>query len=198
MTGIDDVDYRILELLMDDARRSYRDIAEEVDRSPPTVSERVERLEEVGVIEGFTLDVDRSMLVEGPTVLVDLAVEPGSEEMVVDSLTDAPAVEHVIRTVDAAVVFVAHANERDVGALLSETLGDERVRDYRVRLVGETKWEPRLDEEHLAIECVVCGKAVEGGDESVDLGDRTYEVCCSSCASEIKDQYDALQQAASE
>ena len=63
MTGIDDVDYRILELLMDDARRSYRDIAEEVGRSPPTVSERVERLTEVGVIERFTLDVDRSRLV---------------------------------------------------------------------------------------------------------------------------------------
>ena len=198
MTGIDDVDYRILELLMDDARRSYREIAEEVGRSPPTVSERVERLKEVGVIERFTLDVDRSMLVEGPTVLVDLAVEPGSEGRVVESLTDASAVEHVIRTVDAAVVFVAHANERDVEELLSETLGDERVRDYRVRLVSETYWEPRLDEETLEIECVVCGKAVDGGDESVDLGERTYEVCCSSCASEIKDQYEELEQAASE
>ncbi|WP_049996343.1 AsnC family transcriptional regulator [Halococcus sediminicola] len=198
MTGIDDVDYRILELLMDDARRSYRDIAEEVGRSPPTVSERVERLTEVGVIERFTLDVDRSRLVEGPTVLVDLAVQPGSEATVVEDLTDAPAVEHVIRTVDAAVVFVAHANERDVEELLSETLGDERVREYRVRLVSDRTWEPRLDEETLAIECVVCGKSVEGSDESVALGDRTYEVCCSSCASEIKDQYDALQQAASE
>jgi DNA-binding Lrp family transcriptional regulator len=198
MTGIDDVDYRILELLMDDARRPYRDIAEEVGRSPPTVSERVERLKEVGVIERFTLDVDRSRLVEGPTVLVDLAVEPGSEERVMEDLTDAPAVEHVIRTVDAAVVFIAHANERDVEELLAEALGNERVRDYRVRLVGDHTWEPRLDEETLEIECVVCGKTVAGNDESVDLGERTYEVCCSSCASEIKDQYDALQQAAGE
>lgn len=110
MTGIDDVDYEILELLMADARRSYREIAEAVDRSPPTVSERVERLQDLGIIERFTLGVDRSMLIEGPTVLVELAVEPGSDEAVADRLADVSAVEHVIRTVDAMVVFVAHAS----------------------------------------------------------------------------------------
>jgi DNA-binding Lrp family transcriptional regulator len=77
MTGIDDVDREILELLMDDARRPYREIAAAaVDRSPPTVSERIERLEDLGLIEGFTLDIDRSMLVEGSTVLIELDVGP--------------------------------------------------------------------------------------------------------------------------
>lgn len=152
----------------------------------------------MGIIERFTLDINRSMLVEGPTVLVELAVEPGSEEAVTDALGDTSAVEHVIRTVDTTVIFVAHANERDVQNLLSKILGGERVRDYSVRLVSESVWKPRLDEETLSIECVVCGKAIDGNDESVDVGDRTYEVCCSSCASEIKEQYDVLQQAASE
>jgi DNA-binding Lrp family transcriptional regulator len=76
MTGIDDVDREILELLMDDARRPYREIAAAVDRSPPTVSERIERLEGLGLIEGFTLDIDRSMLVEGSTVLIELDIGP--------------------------------------------------------------------------------------------------------------------------
>ena len=59
MAGIDDVDYEILELLMENARHPYREIAKQVDRSPPTVSDRVERLQELGIIERFTLDVDR-------------------------------------------------------------------------------------------------------------------------------------------
>ena len=77
---------------MADARPSYREIAEAVDRSPPTVSERVERLQDLGIIERFTLGVDRSMLIEGPTVLVELAVEPGSDEAVADRLADVSAV----------------------------------------------------------------------------------------------------------
>ena len=198
MTGIDDVDYEILELLMADARRSYREIAEAVDRSPPTVSECVERLQDLGIIERFTLNVDRSMLIEGPTVLVELAVEPGSDEAVADRLADVSAVEHVARTVDATVVFVAHANERDIEALLADALSGERVRDYTVKLVSESTWEPRLGEETLSIERTVCGESVEGDGDSVDLGDRTYEVCCSSCAAEITTQYDELQEAAAE
>ncbi|EMA46012.1 Lrp/AsnC family transcriptional regulator [Halococcus saccharolyticus] len=193
MTGIDDIDHEILELLMENARYSYRDIAEQVDRSPPTVSDRVERLQELGIIERFTLDIDRSMLIEGSTVLVELDVEPGSGETVADTLTDVTAIEHVIQTVDATVVFIAHANERDISTLLSETLDGDQVRDYTVRLVSESTWEPRLDEEMLSIECVVCGKSVDDG-ETIDLGERTHEVCCTSCAGEIKEQYDSLQQ----
>ena len=198
MAGIDDVDYEILQMLMKNARYSYREIADEVDRSPPTVSDRIEHLKEIGIIERFTLDVNRAMLVEGPTVLVELDVKPGSERAVTKELTDIAAVEHVIQTVDATVIFVAHANEQDIQDLLSEALGGEQVRDYSVRLVSESIWEPRLDEENLAIECVVCGNAIDGDNESVDLGDDTYEVCCTSCASEIRDQFDALQEAASE
>lgn len=195
MSGIDDVDHEILELLMEDARRSYREIAEQVGRSPPTVSDRIERLEEIGIIERFTLDIDRSMLVEGPTMLVELEVKPDSEETVLSVLTDAPAVEHVIQTLDASVLFVAHANEEDIRNLLSETLDGSQIRDYRVRLVSESAWRPQLGGESVSIECIVCGQSVDGG-ETVELGERTHEVCCTSCASKIKTQYEELQQAA--
>lgn len=197
MTAIDNVDYEILQMLMKNARYSYREIADEVNRSPPTVSDRIGHLKEIGVIERFTLDINRAMLVEGPTVLVELDIKPGTEKAVTEELTDIAAVEHIIQTIDATVIFVAHANEQDIQDLLSEALGNEQVRDYSVRLVSESIWKPRLDEETLAIECIVCGKAIDGDNESVDLGEDTYEVCCTSCASEIRDQFNALEEAAS-
>lgn len=195
MTGIDDVDYEILELLMENARHSYREIAKRVDRSPPTVSDRVEHLQEIGIIERFTLDVDRSMLIEGPTVLVELDVAPDSDEAVANALADPPAVEHVIRTLDATVLFVAHGHEQEIRDLLSETLDSAQIRNYTVRLVSESTWRPRLSGESVSVECLVCGKSVDGG-ETVELDERTHEVCCTSCASTIKTQYEELQQAA--
>ena len=195
MTGIDDVDYEILELLMENARHSYREIATQVDRSPPTVSDRVERLQERGVIKRFTLDIDRSMLIEGPTVLVELEVDPDSDESVANALADAPAVEHVIRTLDATVLFVAHAREQEIRDLLSGTLDSADIRNYTVRLVSESIWMPQLGGESVSMECIVCGKSVDDG-ETVELDERTHEVCCTSCASTIKTRYDELQQAA--
>lgn len=57
--GIDDIDERILYYLTEDARHtSAPDIAEEVDLSPPTVRNRIRRLEENGVITGYHANVN--------------------------------------------------------------------------------------------------------------------------------------------
>ncbi|WP_049925268.1 Lrp/AsnC family transcriptional regulator [Halopiger goleimassiliensis] len=51
---LDDVDRGILHLLQEDARNnSAADIAEEVGVAPNTVRNRIERLEDAGVIEGY-------------------------------------------------------------------------------------------------------------------------------------------------
>lgn len=57
--GIDDIDEQILYYLTEDARHtSAPDIAEEVDLSPPTVRNRIRRLEENGVITGHHANVN--------------------------------------------------------------------------------------------------------------------------------------------
>jgi DNA-binding Lrp family transcriptional regulator len=196
MTGIDDVDREILELLMDDARRPYREIAAAVDRSPPTVSERVECLEDLGIIEGFSLDIDRSMLVKGATVLIELDVTPGEAGAIAESLTEAAAVEHVVETVDGTVFGMAHAKESEIRDLFAEEIDDEFVEEYSVRLISASSWEPTLGEVPIGIECIVRGNSVDSGGVSIDLGEDSYEVCCSSCATEIEAQYEDLSQAA--
>jgi len=50
---IDDLDLKILRILNSDARKSYRDIARELDVSLSTVSKRIKRLESERVIEGY-------------------------------------------------------------------------------------------------------------------------------------------------
>lgn len=54
MAGYDQIDQRIIALLRDDARRSFRDIGERVGLSAPAVKRRVDRLEESGAITGYT------------------------------------------------------------------------------------------------------------------------------------------------
>ena len=60
---MDDVDKRILRVLEADARTSLRKIAEEVGVALGTVSNRVRRMESLGVIRGYTvlLDPDKEM-----------------------------------------------------------------------------------------------------------------------------------------
>ncbi|MBS3793623.1 MAG: Lrp/AsnC family transcriptional regulator [Candidatus Thorarchaeota archaeon] len=55
---LDTIDKKIIEMLKEDGRRSYSEIAEHVDRTEVTVRRRVNSLLEEGVIRRFTIDVD--------------------------------------------------------------------------------------------------------------------------------------------
>ena len=55
---MDDIDRRIVALLRENARRSFKDIGEQVHLTAPAVKRRVDRLERDGVILGFTAVVD--------------------------------------------------------------------------------------------------------------------------------------------
>lgn len=53
MNRIDDIDVRILQLLQERGRIKRNEIAEDVKLSVPSVSDRMKKLEERGVIEGY-------------------------------------------------------------------------------------------------------------------------------------------------
>jgi len=59
---MDDLDRSILEELNIDARRSHREIAHRLKVSPTTVSSRVARLEEQGIIRGYIPVLDDEQL----------------------------------------------------------------------------------------------------------------------------------------
>ena len=84
MRGLDDTDREILRILTENGRRSYSDIADAVGLSPPAVSDRVDRLQELGVIRRFTVDIDRDLLREGTAALVTVRASPGAGERVRD------------------------------------------------------------------------------------------------------------------
>ena len=74
---IDDTDRRILAVLLADARTSMRSIAEEVGVSLGTVSNRVKRMEEMGIIQGYGVRIDAEKVGWTMTVLCGLRIEKG-------------------------------------------------------------------------------------------------------------------------
>jgi Lrp/AsnC family transcriptional regulator, leucine-responsive regulatory protein len=54
----DEIDWRILRELQENARITFTELGRRVAMTPPAVAERVRRLEEAGVIEGFRAHLD--------------------------------------------------------------------------------------------------------------------------------------------
>jgi Lrp/AsnC family transcriptional regulator, leucine-responsive regulatory protein len=75
MVEVDDLDLALLRALATDARQSQRALARQVEMSPPAVADRIARLERLGAIRGYRVDVDWAAL--GYPVVVYIAVTAG-------------------------------------------------------------------------------------------------------------------------
>jgi DNA-binding Lrp family transcriptional regulator len=201
MPTLDDTDLEILELLMADARRPWSDIAEQVDLSPPAVADRVDRLQEAGVLRRFTLDLDRSQLRGGVPVLVTLQID-GSDgvDSVRGALRSDDAVEHVFTTAEGNLVCVARVPDGDVPAWLDgldvPDGADASITDYAVDLLTDAEWTPSLGGTEFAIECAECGNTVTSEGETARFDGDLYHFCCGSCEARFGDRYDRMADAA--
>src|ERR671939_1149004 len=75
---MDAIDGKIVALLVEDARRSYGDIAKRVSLSPPAVKRRVDRLRASGALRGFTAVLDHASLGASTEALIELFFAPGT------------------------------------------------------------------------------------------------------------------------
>ena len=78
MAGLDNTDWRLLQALQRNGRMSYAELARVVDMSPSAVTERVRRLEESGVVTGYTAVVDPERVGLGILALVRLRYPSGN------------------------------------------------------------------------------------------------------------------------
>ena len=90
MTKLDDMDQRILEILIHDSRISLKELAQEVGLSSPSVSERLKRLEERRVIRAFTVDIDPETLGYTLQAIVRIRPMPGKLHIVQKLIENIP------------------------------------------------------------------------------------------------------------
>ena len=60
--NLDEYGRTLLEALQEDSRLSYADLGRRVGLSPSATAERMRRMEEDGIIRGYTIDIDREAL----------------------------------------------------------------------------------------------------------------------------------------
>lgn len=83
MRELDKLDRRILAVVARDGRISWRDLAEEIGLSLTPTVRRVRRLEDTGIIRGYTAQLDEGALLGGMTVFVSVTLERQVENALV-------------------------------------------------------------------------------------------------------------------
>ncbi|RQG90683.1 winged helix-turn-helix transcriptional regulator [Natrarchaeobius chitinivorans] len=191
MRDLDDTDLEILELLTEDARRPYKEIADNVGLTPPAVSDRISRLEEQGIIQGFTIDVDREKLRGNTPVLVELEPVPTAVDDVYAAVAELEEIEALFEGVDGRIVVHAMLPDTYVRSWLESGLDLETVRGYEVTVLARSDRAVGVSATDFALECVVCGKTVSGDGVTTTVGGETKTFCCPSCEDRYVSRYES-------
>ena len=113
MIELDDMDRRILRLLIQDATQSASRLGRTLGLSQPATWRRIKRLHDTGVIKGQRLDLDREKL--GFGVAVFLGVKLASKgrvslddfERAISAIPEVQSVEHILGVYDYRLRVVA-------------------------------------------------------------------------------------------
>ncbi|EMA63350.1 Lrp/AsnC family transcriptional regulator [Halorubrum lipolyticum] len=92
---LDETDRSILRILQEDARTPFSEVARRIDMSSATVHDRVNRMEEAGVIEGYHAAIDPKAIGYGVSAFVGLRVEQGREEDALERLREIDGVREI-------------------------------------------------------------------------------------------------------
>ncbi len=92
----DDIDLRILEILQEKARIPNAEVARQVGMAPSAVLERIRKLEQQGVIQGYEVRINPAHFGQGLIAFVQLQVTGGAD--VGAQLTDIPGAQEVFQT----------------------------------------------------------------------------------------------------
>jgi DNA-binding Lrp family transcriptional regulator len=195
MQELDDTDLEILEMLGEDARRPFSEIADRVGMSGPGVSDRVDRLRDAGVIERFTVDVDRRQLRDGVPVFVQVQGQGGPVEELRDDLAAEDPVEHVFLTAAGELWFVARPPEGSVRQWLDDRI-DRETASVTVTLLDEVEWTPSIGGTAFALACAECGNTVDSEGEQATIDGERYSFCCASCKEKFLDRHDRIAEGA--
>ncbi len=79
---IDDIDNKILHILIENARASLKDIAKECNVSSVSVLNRIKRLKKLGVITGATLFTDLRLLGFHIVATIGMETDSNSDEII--------------------------------------------------------------------------------------------------------------------
>lgn len=142
---LDAVDLQLVRLLVEDGRRSYADLARSTGLSTSAAHARVRRLEQRGVLTGYTATVDPTALGLPLDAFVSLTpTDPAADDDTPDRLRALAAVQacYSVAGAESYILHVRVGTPAQLEALLQEVRTAAGVAT-RTTVVLSTPWQGR-------------------------------------------------------
>ena len=181
---------------MEDGRRSFREIAQSVGVSPPTVESRVKTLFKTGIIRKIAPILDPEKLARGVSALVLLRVDLQEIENIVKNLIALEETRNVFVTTGEANLtlrVVSSSNEK-MQDFLEQRIGSLKgVSLVSSQIITKTHKDeqgvPLTVPLTVSLKCDFCGGEVKDMPVVLNVGEGKRFFCCKVCLSSYKEKH---------
>jgi DNA-binding Lrp family transcriptional regulator len=134
---MDDLDYKIIEKLNDNARKSFREIARELKVSLSTISNRINKLEDDKVIESYIPLINLEKIGYDLTAVINVKISHGKLIEVQERISKDKHVSDVYDiTGDWDSLIIAHFKDRrDLNRFIKGVLAIDNVEKTNTQIV---------------------------------------------------------------
>ncbi len=137
---LDETDKKILNILLDDSRQSFRDIAKRIKKSPVTVMKRIRAMERAGIIRKYSVKIDYVRAGYDVEVIIQLRISKGKLFQVEKKIASHPSVVALYdHTGDFDATIIARfRNTKSMDSFLKKIQTYDFVERTRTSLVLST------------------------------------------------------------
>lgn len=195
---LEPLDIKILELLEENSRLSYNEIAKKASTTTPTVSSKVETFKNIGLIKGFTTKISAEHLNE-ITILLNIECKPSDTEQILKELSERQDVRELF-VVDGSQVYskITVLDHTALNSFLEELGKIEEIRNYNYKTITKTVKEncraALFDGLNVTIGCFYCRKPMVDAPVKMKMDGKDHYLCCNSCAKLYKEKYNLLKE----
>jgi len=137
---VDNTDLKIINILSGDSRKSFVDIAGELNISDATVYNRITKLKKTGIIKGFTIDVDKIKMGKLLPTVININLIARDRSKIIQQLLKKEEITSMYRLAGAnnIVVFADFENIQHMKNFIDNYLSSfEGIQDYKVSVISE-------------------------------------------------------------
>jgi DNA-binding Lrp family transcriptional regulator len=193
---LDKIDLAIINSLMADGRKSFRQIAKEIGVSTPTVEARFSRMKGMGIIKSIEPILDIDIIENQLSALVFLKTNLAQSVQIADELAAISEVRRVYMMTGESNIVAKVVSDRpeSLEKMIRERIAPiEGVNSISYQIITRTVKDSQSisikEEMFLKLQCDFCDAEITKKAKKIEIeGHRRY-FCCNSCLTLYKQKY---------
>lgn len=193
---LDKIDLAIINSLMKDGRKSFRQIAKEIGVSTPTVEARFSRMKSMGVIKSIEPIIDIEIIENQIPAIVFLKTNLAQSIQIADELAAIPEVRRLyMATGENNIVakVVIDRPERLEELVRKKIAPIEGINSLSYQIITRTVKDSQSitisEEMLLKLQCDFCDNDITKKPRALEINNHRRYFCCNSCLILYKQKY---------